>query len=91
MQCISRGQPGKEKLYLRKIKKKIDVWDYYSSNYSTLMDHKDKLFANKKKNPTISIGTMSGTYLHAIYRKTLFYKNKFGNILLLTNTFFSNR
>jgi hypothetical protein len=33
---------------------------------------------------------MSGTYLHAIYRKTLFYKNKFSNILLLTNTFFSN-
>jgi hypothetical protein len=22
------------------------VWDYYSSNYSTLLDHKDKLFAN---------------------------------------------
>jgi len=51
---------GKEELYLRKITI-FDVWDYYSSNYEimfiqlywiiktnsiTLLDHKDKLYAN---------------------------------------------
>ena len=48
---------GKEKLYLRG-KKKNDVWDYYSSNYSTLLDHKRQTICkylhfyekNKKQN-----------------------------------------
>jgi hypothetical protein len=41
---------GKEELYLRKITI-FDVWDYYSTKYeiivySTLLDHKDKLYVN---------------------------------------------